>query len=186
MNNFAKYTIAAAVAAVVGISYISAANYGVEAEAGIKAKYRNNENVYAQGTQMVIEVAQVPEMYAADLKEIVKAAIQGRYGTEGSKATFQMLREQNPNLDPAMYSKIQQVIEGFRNKFEISQTGLLDQCQTYEKQRGYMWRGFWLKLAGYPKLDIEKMCMPVSTSKARQTFETGIDTGIQLRKPTTK
>lgn len=186
MNNFAKYAIAAAVAAIVGISYVSARTYGVDAEAAIKAKYRNNENIYAQGTQMVIEVAQVPEMYAADLKAVVTAAIQGRYGADGSKATFQMLREQNPSLDPAMYTKIQQVIEGFRNKFEVAQTGLLDQCQAYEKQRGYMWRGFWLERAGYPKLDIEKICMPVTTTKARQTFDTGIDTGIQLRKPAAK
>lgn len=181
---------AAAVVAVVGLavvgSYISAANYGVEAEAGIKAKYRDNENIYAQGTQKVIEIAQVPDMYAADLKEVVKAAIQGRYGENGSQATFQWLKEQNPSLDSSMYKKIQQVIESFRDEFKNAQTGLLDRCQTYEKQRGYVWSGFWLRMAGYPKQDIEKMCMPISTNKARQTFDSGIDTGIQLRKPAGK
>jgi hypothetical protein len=81
-----------------------------------------------------------------------------------------------------MYTKIQQVIEAFRNEFKNAQTALLDRCATYEKQRGYVWSGFWLNLAGYPKMDIEKMCKPVTTEKAAQTFETGKDTGIQLRR----
>jgi uncharacterized protein (UPF0333 family) len=176
--------VAVAVVAVVGIvgSYISAANYGNRAEVEIKAKYRDNENVYANGVQKVVEIAQVPSMYVEDITKVTTAAISGRYGAEGSKAVFQMLREQNPQLDASMYTKIQQVIEAFRNEFKNAQTALLDRCATYEKQRGYVWSGFWLNLAGYPKMDIEKMCKPVTTEKAAQTFETGKDTGIQLRR----
>ena len=55
-----------AVIAVVGFialgaigSYISYANYGNRTEVAIKAKYADNENVYAQGTQKVVEVGQV-------------------------------------------------------------------------------------------------------------------------------
>jgi len=177
-------TVVAAVAVVVlgGIgSYISSANYGNRAEVEIKAKYRDNENVYANGVQKVVEIAQVPSMYVEDITKVTTAAISGRYGAEGSKAVFQMLREQNPQLDASMYTKIQQVIEAFRNEFKNAQTALLDRCATYEKQRGYVWSGFWLNLAGYPKMDIEKMCKPVTTEKAARTFETGKDTGIQLR-----
>lgn len=163
-------------------SYISYGNYGVEAEAGIKAKYADNENVYANGTQKVIEIAQVPAMYADDIARVTKEAISGRYGADGSKAVFQMLQEKNPTIDASMYTKIQQVIEAFRNEFKNAQTALLDRCQTYEKQRGYFWSGFWLRVAGYPKNDLSKMCTIVSTTKARETFETKTDTGIQLRK----
>ena len=175
----------AAVAAVlvVGVvaNYISYANYGNQAEVQIKAKYRDNENVYAQGTQKVMEIAQVPAMYRDDVTKVVTAAIQGRYGDKGSQATFQWLKEQNPSLDSSMYTKIQQVIEAFRNEFKNAQTALLDRCAVYETQRGYVWAGFWLKIAGYPKMDIEKMCAIVTTDKAAQTFETKRDTGIQLR-----
>ncbi len=167
-------------------SYISYANYGNRTEVAIKAKYADNENVYAQGTQKVVELAQVPTMYVADLEKIVKAAIQGRYGDNGSQATFQWLKEQNPSLDPGMYVKIQQVIESFRNEFKNAQTQLLDQCRSYETNRGNVWSGFWLKMAGYPKMvegeqSISKMCTIVTTDKARQTFETKRDSGIQLR-----
>ena len=170
------------VLAVIGLvaNYISYANYGNQAEVAIKAKYADNENVYANGTQKVVEIAQVPAMYTKDLERIVKAAIQGRYGNNGSQATFQWIQEQNPNLDPAMYGKIQQVIEAFRNEFKVAQTGLLDQCRTYEAARGNVWSGFWLRIAGYPKMDITNMCTIVTTDKARQTFDTKRDSGIKL------
>ena len=80
-----------------------------------------------------------------------------------------------------MYVKVQQVIEAFRNEFKAAQTTLLDQCRSYETARGNVWSGFWLNLTGYPKMDVAKMCTIVSTDKARQTFETKRDTGVQLR-----
>lgn len=162
-------------------TYITYANLGNRTEVAIKAKYANNENIYANGTMKIMEAAQVPEMYVADLKQIVTAAISGRYGNEGSRATFQWIQEQNPTVDPGMYLKIQQIIEGFRNEFQNAQTGLLDQCRNYETLRGNVWSGFWLQLAGYPKMDIDKMCTIVSTDKARMTFETKTDTGVKLR-----
>ena len=164
-------------------SYVSYSNLGNRTEVAIKAKYADNENVYAQGTQAVIEIAQVPDMYVADLKAIVTAAIQGRYGENGSQATFQWLKEQNPQLDPGMYTRIQDTILAFRGRFETAQRELLDQCRSYETLRGNFWSGKWLAIAGYPQRDIDKMCTIVSTTKARQTFETKTDTGIQLRKP---
>jgi uncharacterized protein (UPF0333 family) len=163
------------------MTYISNANLGNRLEIAIKAKYADNENVYANGTQKVMEIAQVPGMYAADLQKVVTAAIQGRYGPNGSQATMQWIKEAGLSIDASMYTKIQQVIESFRNEFQQSQTALLDQCRNYETLRGNVWSGFWLNIAGYPKKDIDKMCTIVTTDKARQTFETKRDTGIQLR-----
>jgi uncharacterized protein (UPF0333 family) len=170
-----------AIGAVLVFSYISAANYGNRAEVSIKAKYQDNENVYANGTQKVMEIAQVPAMMRDDIKEVFTAALQGRYGENGSQAVFQWIQEQNPQIDSSVYTRIQQAMEAFRNEFRTAQTALLDQCRTYETNLGYVWGGFWLKLAGYPKTDLQKMCTIVTTDKARQTFETKRDTGIQLR-----
>lgn len=163
------------------MTYISNANLGNRLEIAIKAKYADNENIYANGTQKVMEIAQVPGMYAADLQKVVTAAIQGRYGPNGSQATVQWIKEAGVGLDASMYTKIQQVIESFRNEFQQSQTALLDKCRNYETLRGNVWSGFWLNIAGYPKKDIDKMCTIVTTDKARQTFETKRDSGIQLR-----
>ena len=163
-------------------SYISAANYGNATEQRLLATVENNENIYANGTQKVIEIAQVPAMFKNDVKEVVTAAIQGRYGSNGSTAVFQMLREQNGTLDPSLYKKIQQVIEGFRTEFQNAQTAMLDIKRSYKTALGSVWQGFWLGIAGYPKTDLTKFDI-VTTDTARETFRTKRDKGIDLTAP---
>jgi hypothetical protein len=173
--------IAGALVALVAIaSYWQAANYGSATEATLKGVLDDNENIYANGTQRVMEIAQVPGMYAADLKEVVKADIQGRYGPSGSQATMQWIRERGLTLDPSMYKAIQTEIVAFRTQFEAAQRRMIAQRVEYEKQLGYAWSGFWLARAGYPRVDLKDF-KPVTTDKARQTFETKRDSGIQLR-----
>lgn len=163
------------------MSYVSAKNYGNRTEENIKANYDNNENIYASGTQKVMEIAQVPGMYAADLQKIVTADIQGRYGATGSQATMQWIKERGLSLEPSMYTKIQQVIEGFRNEFQHAQTGQITMCKEYKIAVGNFWQGMWISFAGYPKINLDTYCKPVTTEKARQTFDTKRDSGIQLR-----
>lgn len=175
--------IALVVLAILGaflvMSYISAANFGNRTEMTLKAKMEDNENIYANGTQAIMEIAQVPAMYKNDLLEIVKADIQGRYGPNGSQATFQFLNERQIPIDASMYKAIQQQILAFRGKFEIAQREMLDQRRAYETALGTFPRSIFLSLAGYPRLDLSKYTI-VTTDKARQTFETKRDSGVQL------
>lgn len=161
-------------------SYIGAANYGNRTEVALDAKLENNENIYAMGTQKIIEMAQVPQMYVDAVSKVTKEAIGGRYGADGSKAVFQMLKEQNPQLDAGMFTKISQTIEAFRNEFQNNQTALIDLKRSYKTELGSVWSGMWLRVAGYPKNDLKKYDI-VTTDKARQTFDTKRDSGIQLR-----
>lgn len=166
-------------AAILFGSYISAANFGNRTEMTLKAKMEDNENIYANGTQAIMEIAQVPAMYKNDLLEIVKADIQGRYGPNGSQATFQWLNERQIPIDASMYKAIQNQILAFRGKFEIAQREMLDQRRSYETALGTFPRSIFLSMAGYPKLDLSKYTI-VTTDKAHQTFETKRDSGIQL------
>jgi Tfp pilus assembly protein PilE len=124
--------------------YVSAYNLGNRTENQLTAMLENNENIYANGTQKVIEIAQVPSMYAEQVSKVTREAIQGRYGQDGSKAVFQFLQEQNPQLDPTIFAKIQVVIEEFRNKFELAQRDMIDVKRMYNTQLGSLWTGFWL------------------------------------------
>jgi hypothetical protein len=162
-------------------SYVSYANYGNRTERSLDAQLADNENIYANGTQKVIEIAQVPTMYVDSVSRVTREAIQGRYGAEGSKAVFQLLVEQNPQLDPSLFGKIQQAIEGFRNEFQQGQKQLIDKRRSYETALGNVWGGFWLGVAGYPKVELKKYDI-VTTDKAAETFRTKRDTGIQLNK----
>lgn len=187
MNKTALIIVGAVSAFLVGImltlfgSYVSAVNYGAVAEAGIKAAYTNNQNVLAQYSQKVQEVAQVPAMYADDVSRVTKEAIEGRYGANGSKAVFQWLKEQNPKLDSAVYTKIQQVVESGRDEFKTAQTRLIDEKRVYETALNTFWRGLWLRIAGYPKINLDDYRV-ITTAQTDATFAAGKETApIKLR-----
>jgi len=162
-------------------SYVSNYNYGNEAENVIKAEYKNMENILAQYSLKVVEVAQVPGMMRDDLSQVVREAMSGRYGSDGSKATFQWIQENYPGqVDASLYKQIQQVMEAGRNKFENAQTLFIDTKRQYETNLGYLWKGFWLRVAGYPKINLDEYKI-ITSGHAQEAFETGVDQAIQLR-----
>lgn len=164
--------VAFGIAGVLVASYVSANNYGVRMEAQLKAKWDDNRNVLAQYGQKISEMVQVPEMMKNDLKEVATAAIEGRYGEDGSRAVFQWIQEQNPQLDSSVYLQVQRAIEAGRDEFKNSQTQLLDIKRSYETSLGYFWQGMWLRIAGFPKTDLDKYRV-ISTDRANNAFEAG-------------
>lgn len=174
--------IAVVVILVVGVimAWVSAANYGNRAEADIKAVWENNQNILGQYTLKIQEAAQVPEMYKNDFKEVVTAAMQGRYGADGSKATFQWIKENNLTFDSSMYNKMQTLIEAGRNEFQTNQTRLVDTKRVYVTSLGSIPRGWFLSMAGYPKIDLDKY-RPVVAGDTRQIFESGVQAPVKLR-----
>jgi hypothetical protein len=168
-------------------SYVSNANYGNRAEAGIVKEYENLQNILSQYTLKVSEAAQVPAMYKDDLKEVMTSVMAARMGEDGSKAAFQWFKEHNVNIDAAMYTKIQTLIEAGRNQFQNAQTRFLDIKTTYVVNLGYLWKGLWMNIAGYPKLKVgypygtQDDFPIVKSAQAVETFKTGIDTGLKLR-----
>lgn len=160
--------------------YVSAANYGNRTEQAIKGTWENNQNILGQYTLKVQEIASVPEMYKNDLKEVMTSVMTARQGPEGSRAMMQWFQEQNIPFDSSMYGKIQQVIEAGRNEFQTAQTRLVDQKVTYETALGSIPRGWFLSMAGYPKIDLDKY-KPVVAQDTRQVFEQGTQAPIKLR-----
>lgn len=163
-------------------TYVSAHNYANSMENQLKAAQTDAKNVFAQYGQKVLEITQVPEMYRDDLVKVVTAAIEGRYGPDGSKATFQWIQEQNPTVDPSMYIKIQQVIEAGRDDFTAAQRRQIDIRRQYETALGNFWQGMWMKFAGYPKVNLADFDI-VSTDRADEAFKNKKESGpIQLRR----
>lgn len=166
---------------VVGIA-IGVYNTNIDYQTTIETTYKNNQNVLSQYSLKIAEAAQVPSMARDDLIAVIKEAIGGRYGENGSQATWQWIREHNPSVDPALYQTLQTMIEAGRNKFENAQTILLDQCAEYKKYRSYVFSGLVSRILGFPTLEnLEQACTPIKSSYAVEAFETGIETGIKLR-----
>ena len=177
--------IVAALAFVVIASYVTNANYGNRAEQTLRATWEDNENVLAQYSLKVREVAQVPAIYAEDVKSIYRDVLAGRYGDNGSQAMFQWLQEQNPQIDASLYTRIQQIMEEGRTEFRVAQTRLVDQKRVYVTNLGYVWKGFWLDMAGYPTLNVgfeggQDDYAIITSDYATEAFKTGVDKGIDI------
>ena len=167
---------------VVGLvaTYISSANYGNRAEQEIQAVYDNRTNILSQYTLKMQEAAQVPDMYKNDFKELVTSAMQGRYGANGSQATMQWIKENNLHLDSKMYRQLQTLIEAGRNEYQHEETHLIDLVRVYRTNLGYVWSGFWLARAGYPKIDLNQY-KPIVVQSAQDAARAGIQAPIKLR-----
>lgn len=159
---------------------VSTNNSCVRQEQGLKAQYTQNQNNYDNYFKKLKEVCQVPEMYASDLKSVYQAAIQGRYGPDGSKAVFSFIKEHNPSFDASLYKQIQQVIEAGRNDFETNQKLLIDKKRVYETYLGEFPSGTFAMLLGFPKMNLDdiKIITSVETDAA---FKSGQSAPIQLR-----
>lgn len=162
------------------VSYISAYNTANRMERSIVATDENNRNILAQYGNRVAEAAQIPAMQRDDLTAVVTAALEGRYGEDGSRAVFQFIQEQNPQIDSTVYIQLQRMIEAGRIEFAAAQTKLVDQKRIYETSLGSFWQGTWMSVAGYPRIDLDEYQI-VSTARADAAFDTGIEEPIQLR-----
>lgn len=168
-------------AVVLASALISTTNEFVRLENGIKAQYRDNQNVYDKMFKSFRESAQVNEMYAADLDKTFKSAISARYGVEGSKALFQFIKEQNPNFDSKLYTNLQAMIEANRNTFSANQTAMSERCRVYDDQRMQFPGSLVAGLFGYPRIELTKYCTMVTSGRTEKAFETKKDEEIKLR-----
>lgn len=163
----------------VGSMFATLNNRFISLEAGIKAQYEQNKNNYSNYFNKLKEAAQVPKMYATDLEKVYTAAIQGRYGASGSRAVFNMLKEQNPNLSPALYTKLQGIIESGRVSFEADQKLLLDKKRVYEEELKVFPNVLVANLLGFPKINLAEYSI-VTNEATEQAFSTKKAEPIQL------
>lgn len=181
MNNGLIAAIAfGAIVGTCAISYVSAYNTANRMERSIVATDENNRNILAQYGNRIAEAAQVPAMQRDDLSAVVTAALEGRYGDDGSRAVFQWIQEQNPQIDSTVYVQLQRMIEAGRIEFATAQTKMVDQKRVYETALGSLWQGTWMSVAGYPKIDLDQYQI-VSTAHADNALNTGIEEPMQLR-----
>lgn len=156
-------------------------NSSVRSENALTAQYLENQNVYTSYSQKLMQAAQVPTMMRDDVMKVTKAAIEGRYGQDGSRAVFQMLREQNPTLSEGLYKEVQSIIVSGRNEFAAAQKLLTDKARVYKNDLQTMPGGFVRGLMGFPRVDMEKF-KPIITDNVETIYKTGKEpSDIQLR-----
>jgi hypothetical protein len=160
--------------------YVSNHNRAVDLESQVVAQYEDMRNTMSNYTLKLQEMIQVTDIYKEDLRDIVEATFTGRYGEDGSQAMFQWIQEQNIQLDASVYKNIQVTMESGRTEFQNKQTRLLDTKRIYQKELNSFVSGFFMRLAGYPEIDLDKYHIIVEES-TQQKFENGTDSAVQLR-----
>lgn len=159
---------------------INAANTANRMEQNIVSSDESRQNVLSNYTTKVMEAAQIPAMQRDDVKEVITAALSARYGDDGSGAAFQWIQEQNPQIDSTVYTKLQTIIASGRDEFRFSQDQLIDKVRVYRTAQGYVFTGFMMRLAGYPKIDLADY-KPIVELGVQQKFEAGTDSALKLR-----
>lgn len=171
--------IVAIIVVVVGI-LLSYANKAVDYEQNINKFDRASMNTLSSYTLKVKEMAQVPDMYAEQLKSIIQATFEGRYGENGSQATFQWIQEQNLQFDPSMFIQLQTVMNSGRDEFKLSQDRKLEICTNYDILTNRPVSKFILSILGYPSEGIDTKCRIVLDQNTIDTFKSGVAEPIKL------
>lgn len=161
------------------VSFIAYGNYGNAQERGIEAQYDKTKNVASRMSTSVFEVVQVPEIAKNDIIEIITKATEARYGEEGIKSVVAAIQESNPQIDGALYTRIQDIINSGRTDFANEQSILIDRKRAYETALGNFWSGLWLRASGYPRIDLDDFD-PVTDERTEQIFDSGVDRPMQL------
>jgi membrane-bound lytic murein transglycosylase B len=173
-----------AAGAVLGLTLVSTAlgfrTDCVTAEAGIEAQYKANQSQYDNMWKSFREMTQVSSMYADQLKEVFEGVIKGRYGAEGSKQLVLLVKEDNPKVDPSMYTKIQAAIEAGRTRFNQSQAELLDRKRQYEVILKSNTGAVVNVLFGFPHIDLAQYDI-VTSEQTEKTFKEKKSDEIKLR-----
>lgn len=175
-------------------SYHNTAN---RLENSVRAQASQNQNAYDAFWKTIVEMSQVNDAYKEDFKSVLMGGMEARYGKSGSQAVMQWIQEQNPALDPTVYTKLQTAIEAGRTRFANEQELLLDKQRSYRDHLGSVSGGIWAGFTGHPKevmgtmaptvdLDgdgrITVLDYPIVTSsRTASAFATGQDDAIQLR-----
>lgn len=162
-------------------TYITYKNESVRQEQTINKYNENSRNTLSALTMTVKDMAQIPDMLINDLTKYVEAEMSSRYGEGGSKAMMQWIQEKGQVVDQKVYLNIQAAMQGGRKEFQLSQDRKLEACATYKSNLEYVWSGFWMNLAGYPKIDLNKMCQVISDAQTNKAFDTGLSETISIK-----
>lgn len=171
-----SYIITIAFAAIMSLTfltYMSSNNTAVSYETEIEAIHTNMSNIYGSYEKTLFEAVQVNNMAKDHVKEVLQAAIQGRYGSDGAKQLFLSIQESNPNVDPSLYQTLQNIIRAGNKDFSNEQTRMIDAIKEYKKSLKKVPFGWFMQIAGFPSIDFDDYKV-VTTQATTESLETGI------------
>jgi len=171
-------------------------NDAVKLENSTKAQWGQNQNNYDKFWKSISEMAQIPDKYKEDFKDVLVGNMEARYGEGGSKAQWQWIQEHSVDFDASMYKKLMTAIEAGRESFESNQTLLLDKQRRYRDHIESVGGAFWRNFMDFPREVMGEMAPPrdldgdalltvldypiVTSKKTKAAFAEGEDEALDV------
>lgn len=153
---------------VVFLMNISYNNTAERIRTDVEAQYKKIETDYEKMSRVILQQAGIVNKYSNDFKEIYKGMMTGRYGQDGSKAMWQWIKEQNPQIDASLYSKLMVTVEAQRTTFSRKQEQVASMVAEYNKMLRTAPAKWFVD-------GTEMEARIVSSSATKVIMETGID-----------
>lgn len=161
------------VAALIAIYVITFNNGLVSLKNQISAAYKNNQQVYSSIRIQIEQSGLVAETYSDQVIRAIQEAMTNRYGGGGAKGAMLWIKEQNPTIDLATFTKIQQIIEVSYIRFEANQTTLLDKGRIFDTRIEQFPGSLLAGVLGWSHADIEPFMTVLTSADAQRDFSTG-------------
>jgi len=152
---------------------IGVRNDFVRHENAIEAVNLDIQNVHASIFQQMKQQGVAVDEYGDMVIEAIEGAIAGRYGEGGMKSSWAWIKEDNPEIDPAIMEKLQQAIEAGYNKFEAFQRTKLDRVRIYKNSLEVFPDNMIASASGFPRIDVAAAGSIVTSAQTKQDFDTG-------------
>lgn len=152
-------------------SYVnSVRDDAIEGQQGVVAIYKDAQNELSSYTSKIVEQANVATEKKSALKDIIKGAMEGRYGDKGfgqGSALFVAMKEADLGLgnNLQIYDEIMRSIASGREAYKNKQSAVIDRATAYKVwlDQGLI-RSTAIKFLGYPTNDL------TATSGTTQLF----------------
>lgn len=168
----AAIAVAAVVVGIVGI-LSSGYNRLVDLEERLEAQHAQTRNVFGSITNEIQAQGLTVGEYRASVLEAIDAAITGRYGQGGADAAILFMREQNPQMAPAVFLKLQSVISAGYGRFERAQAVKLDIIREYESALRRFPSNMVAGAFGFPQADLDALKRIVVAADTDAAFDSG-------------
>jgi hypothetical protein len=162
----------------VALMYMNYNNQDANLRADVLDQQRKIEARFDTMWKTIAQAAEIKESYKNDFKEIWTDLIRGRY-ENGAGQVMAWIKEQNPQMDSTIYTKLMTLVESERHGFEREQGKLSQLAAAHQKlftTRPSMWF-----LSGKPvEITI------ISSEKTKAIVESGKEDDIEIFKPKKK
>jgi hypothetical protein len=153
---------------------ISYSNNEIRLSNLVTAQVETRDANYDKTWKVISQQVQLTQKYAEDFKDVYKSMLQGRYGEQGSQAMWQWIKEQNPQLDASLYTKVQNTIEAQREQFFTEQKKLISYNKTHKDLRQTFPGSFFV--GNRPDVEFNI----ITSEKTKQVAETGEENDVNL------